>query len=872
MLIVEIDVLDILNNNYIIEENCTILIKIKKDNPYWNKLSFSYPKSNIQKITDNFNRELPFFIRLKNDNYYIYLNLLYLYNDEPVNKLYIIVDKINLLYEFQKPQELYYKKISDIQLYSDIENIDGNKDYVYYFDNPFNTTITEYVINEDQIKELDITPYVQDFSNIKKSTSILFKDIIDIDVNDLYRVEMKYLIPQDYSYPTILGGIRYNTNGDIIGGFNNGTGFSYDGWDYFLDRNELDYDKIYGVFRYGVLDTNYGWGKGLNITNQYKFGIFQNFNDPYEKQHLIIEDQKFYNIIPEVYTGLHLYKNDESNQIQKITYNINDSLLQKHLNIKLKFTKIDLTNTDFTMFLYSYSHSNNIQISIEKQNKNPLAVLNQEYHITLLDSASTQDYHSYIVLDKNDFTFIFKTTNDKILVYLNDKLIFELDSSFFYINKLQIQVGKENIFTSNSHIILDYISVVKSYNKKFDSNYNEIDYPSIDVSEHSSIIFNTINNMVVSHIPLKIKQEQNIYPYLYNFEEVGEEYLLDLQYKNYFRKYTQRVSVLDELFQIDNDIKDIENYLWRQNTPFYIREEAFENENFVYTIFVHSLQNVIQKLKYISDEFGNVFDPYNSELYIKRTFYYYINDIGILQDYLSGIEFNSQIYMLLSINFYKHIMYYTEYSGLYSCIDKILNDQFSNISSIVQLYVFIFRKLKDVEIYEFSSNKKIINFKNFLKNDGFYNVFHKQKINQFIQYKEYINNYSKKLYIMSKFVKGVISENILDNIINVSIDSLLQSSIYRSLIVVYDDFLVRSYNMEESIFTFFEFIKNHYLPQNMDIIFIKQSEFSISLNDIENKQHNIKDFGIFEFNTLTEFYTKINNLFSKDTITNGIIQ
>jgi hypothetical protein len=30
--------------------------------------------------------------------------------------------------------------------------------------------------------------------------------------------------------------------------------------------------------------------------------------------------------------------------------------------------------------------------------------------------------------------------------------------------------------------------------------------------------------------------------------------------------------------------------------------------------------------------------------------------------------------MLLSINFYKHIMYYTEYSGLYSCIDKILND------------------------------------------------------------------------------------------------------------------------------------------------------------------------------------------------------
>jgi hypothetical protein len=65
-----------------------------------------------------------------------------------------------------------------------------------------------------------------------------------------------------------------------------------------------------------------------------------------------------------------------------------------------------------------------------------LAVLNQEYHITLLDSASTQDYHSYIVLDKNDFTFIFKTTNDKILVYLNDKLIFELDSSFFYINKL----------------------------------------------------------------------------------------------------------------------------------------------------------------------------------------------------------------------------------------------------------------------------------------------------------------------------------------------------------------------------------------------------------------------------------------------------
>ena len=92
-----------------------------------------------------------------------------------------------------------------------------------------------------------------------------------------------------------------------------------------------------------------------------------------------------------------------------------------------------------------------------------------------------------------------------------------------------------------------------------------------------------------------------------------------------------------------------------------------------------------------------------------------------------------------------------------------------------------------------------------LANDGFYNIFYKQKNNQYAQYIQYITDYVKRIYKNSKYTNGIISENTIDIHINNSIDSLLQSSLYRSLIIVYDDFLVRSYNIEESIFTFFKF-------------------------------------------------------------------
>ncbi|HOZ54358.1 MAG TPA: hypothetical protein PKY25_03430 [Bacilli bacterium] len=90
----------------------------------------------------------------------------------------------------------------------------------------------------------------------------------------LYKTEAKYLLTNDYNFPIILGGIRYNINGKQLGGFNNILNFKNDNWEYFLDKNDFDFNGIYGTIRYGILDTNYGWGKGLNLTAEYMFGIF----------------------------------------------------------------------------------------------------------------------------------------------------------------------------------------------------------------------------------------------------------------------------------------------------------------------------------------------------------------------------------------------------------------------------------------------------------------------------------------------------------------------------------------------------------------------------------------------------------------------
>lgn len=867
MFIIELDIIKLLEQNYLIVEDCTILIKIQSNSPYWNKLSYDYPKSNIKKIIDNFNRELQFIVKIVDDIYYIYLNVKYSYSREIVNKIYIFLDKINLLYNFYNPSDLYYKKIEGNNLYSEIKEIEGNTNFIYYFDNPILNRDSTYIISQDNFNNLVLNKDIPDISKLSFPIEILYNEKIQINPMILYKTEAKYLLTNDYNFPIILGGIRYNINGKQLGGFNNILNFKNDNWEYFLDKNDFDFNGIYGTIRYGILDTNYGWGKGLNLTAEYMFGIFQNFDDFLMKQKIILDSQKFYTFNQDTHHGLHLYKNDYSNSFQKINYVLNNDITQKNLQVKIKFTNVDSQISNFKIVLTSLFQLYNIEFNFSKSS------VENEYLVNVQSQNIITPIFNSVLINKSDFTFVFKTTDNNLLLYINNNLFTQIPISNFYIYSIQLQVGEQNSFSNKSHISIDYISIIKQFNEKLDFDYTINEIPSIELNNNANayISYHNTKKIISSYIPIKLVQKQNIYPYIYNFEEQGEEFLLDLQYKNYFRKYTLMVSILDKLFQKEKDIVNIENYIWRQNTPFYIREETYMNENFVYTIFVHSLQNIIQKLKYISEEFGNVFDPYNSELYIKRAFYYYINDIGILQEYLSGIEFNSQIYMLLSINFYKHIMYYTEYSGLYSCIDKILNDQFANISSIVQLYVFVFRQLKNVEIYEFTSNKKRIKFKEFLANDGFYNIFYKQKNNQYAQYIQYITDYVKRIYKNSKYTNGIISENTIDIHINNSIDSLLQSSLYRSLIIVYDDFLVRSYNIEESIFTFFKFIKNQYLPQNMDIIFIKQSEFSLILNDVENKQHNIKDVITFNFNTLTELYSSIQTLINSENFVNGRI-
>jgi len=77
--------------------------------------------------------------------------------------------------------------------------------------------------------------------------------------------------------------------------------------------------------------------------------------------------------------------------------------------------------------------------------------------------------------------------------------------------------------------------------------------------------------------------------------------------------------------------------------------------------------------------------------------------------------------------------------------------------------------------------------------------------------KDYIIGLDKELYKKFKFVDG-INDYRISEILQSYKYEYVNHLIYRSMIVIYDDFLVDNYNLEESIVNFLRFIKENFLP------------------------------------------------------------
>lgn len=866
MYILELKILNLLAN-YKINNYSIVEIKISKDSPYFKYLKYEYPKSNIKEINDNFNRTYDFYITNKMGDLYIYLILNNKSLTVLVEELFIVIDGKKNLYEFEIDiAKYYYKQYIGNDLYSN-QVVEGYSEYFY-------------LINPANIVELsDIIGYLEKSGNIEKYDEEYYKftgssyffvkrdNQISIQQDSQYRIEMTYIKQQDYGFPLLIGGKRYGyVHKRILSGFSNFINYPLDVWNQKKDISIFGIETYRGSFRKGVFNSDTSWGNGSNLTKDYCFGATLNYGDTLNNQIVYSKEYQIYKVDSVFFNGLHFYKSDTSNNYIKQTYEITNEY-KKSLVIHFDFTIMD-------KFL------NNLTIGFVSQNTNAIINLNISrvlninidnlYRIHMFDTINLIDYEENIIIPFEDFTVDMQILETKIILYIDNQIITVLDTNISLKNVF-VQQGIPNNYTDITHFILNKIEQMEFYDDIYNNNFTNLVIPNITFQiPNSNQFIYKINRKIKANLPVKLIQQQSVYPYYYDFDHiVGEDYLIDLQHKNFMLKYTMRVSILDKMFSNLVNIDNIEDFLWRQTTPFYIREQVYLKDNFIYSAFVHTLQNIIQRLNDLQKRYGDVFDIYSQDLYVKRTFYLYINDIGILQDYLSGIEFNKQIYMLLSINFYKHIMYYTEYRGVYSCIDKILNDQFLNIAGLVQLYVFIFRKLRDIKLYEFTTQKKLINFKNFLNNNGYNTVFQKQKSYQYYMYEPIIGLIKNNIYIKLKYYKRIQSMSLLESIIESEIDKYLQSSVYRGIIIVYDDYLIKSQNLEEQIKTFFDFIKKYYLPQNIEIIYIKLSELNINLSEIQNKNNNINDFGNFEFNTFNDFYSQINSLLASDSINNG---
>ncbi len=849
MRVLELSINDYFENTYVINKKTLLCIFIPNGEFYYDFIQYNYPFSNVMEIQDEYNRKYKFYIELVNDGIKIYILFNSFYYNNRVKRLFIIIDskrvKHNYL-ESMKPLLMY--DIEKDQLYREQEIL-GERNFCFY------------QIENDQYKEIYNIKGIECIGE----TSIFSEDKVKIDITKTYKMIGRTQTPKNLGFPNYFGGKRIGEDNRILGGFSNDIHYKFDVWNR-LDYQFLGFDYHYGNLRTSVLDNDSSWGEGLNSTYHYIPGQTINFGDKDGEQITYIDEFKIYEYQNLSYLpGLHIKKSDYSNDFIQLKYHL-ENLLDKtsiiHIDTQILNNELSL----FSIKLNTNFSNQFIRIDFTKQ-------INDRIIISVYSENGNIDEYD-ITIPTNDLMIDLHMGSGFFGLYINNLLIEKFENINILFHNLFLIQGKEgNESTGKTHILVREIKVFDYQDYINDQDLlKSIFIPEIKlefIPNDYKIKDFSIKSRVSMNLPSQVKQQQNIYPYQYDFKEVGEEYILDLQYKNFIMKYTMRVSVLDKITQNEKNIPFIENFIWRQLTPFYIREQVYEDENYMYNIVVKTLSNITSKLNEISYRYSDIFHPYDQDLFIKRNFYMYINDIGILKEYLSSIESNKQIYVLLSINFYKNIMYYTEYKGIYNCIDKILNDSFLHLSGILQLYVFIFRKLKNVQVYKFQTKNKLLKFESFLNDDGYSITFTKQKIYQYNVYTQVIEKLKTDLYIKLKYYKGVPSLSTINLISTKEIEKYLQSSIYRNLVVIYDDFFVKTYNMEDQLKTFFDFVKKNYLPQNMEIVYVQMSELNLNINEIENMEQGFFDFIHFQFNTLTEMFSELESKINNDTINNG---
>lgn len=407
----------------------------------------------------------------------------------------------------------------------------------------------------------------------------------------------------------------------------------------------------------------------------------------------------------------------------------------------------------------------------------------------------------------------------------------------------------------------NYISM-----KVYDIYYSQLDYSigrflTLQALEINNIDISEQENFISGFIQTRLPIQDIKLLYNYDFTDiVNEDYILDLQYKNYIIYYSIGVTIFDR-FDIDLEQMDIQKeYFYRQLTPFYIQDEALDNKNKLFSLFQESMLQFINKQEQLMYRYGDLFNPYDSDVYMKKTFYMYLLDIDIFEEFSFKIEQNTQIYQLLSLKFFKTLQKNYVNRGIVSNIDELLDNSFKNLSSVLQLYQILFNETYGVHInsYQQIANQK--DFYSYCKDGGIQTIFEKQKQELYRKYKNFIENTDKEIsqyYLLHNKIK---TQDIIDNIKTDIMDDLLQKSVYRSLVIVYDSQQMRTVNIKNQLIQFMDFIYRQYLPINMEVIFIDLYQLPSNLTSDRAKQY---DFVHFTFNTLKTPAEVIRSIFNQ---------
>lgn len=442
-----------------------------------------------------------------------------------------------------------------------------------------------------------------------------------------------------------------------------------------------------------------------------------------------------------------------------------------------------------------------------------------EYIVPLKVNFRIHKNTQYIYLyQQNHVVDIFKTTS--------------LNSVLF--DKLYIMLGIPNTKTGKSQILLENTQFIPIYQDKSISQFEFVlENQYLNFNSYDSD-YQEFDNIVESNIPQKLKTIQEIYPYRIQDDD-NEQYLDNIFFKNVLINYSWRIPILDKVTKYTNlnNIREtittnstvrydnqyssnIENYIWRQLTPFYIRKMQYDDETQIWTLNVRTFTDYLERIYNLTDRFGDLFHPYDNDMYIKRTFYNQLNDFGLFKEFVKDVELNTKIYIFLSLEFYKYISNYFVQRGTRQNVSKILDHQFKNIGQILQMFVVKYNQLSNVEVRSYQSTIEKEKFMDYFNNNGKYEVFEKQKIQIQDKYPHLISRLKNDIILKLK----QRNEEITDERINEEVDKVIENQVYRNLIVVLNRNNLKTQDLLSQIEKFFGFISDNFLPQNMDILYI----------------------------------------------------